>query len=90
MKPLKYYKADRPGRRTKRRAANDAVRVKMHITKGDLVVVISGDDKGKRGKVLHAHPDRNRVTIEGAIARRGSRARRAASSASPRRSLRPR
>ena len=65
MKPLKFYKTDRPGQRTRNRAARDAVRVKMHITKGDLVVVISGDDKGKRGKVLHAHPDRNRVTIEG-------------------------
>ena len=65
MKPLKFYKTDRPGQRTKRRAARDAVRVKMHVTKGDLVAVISGDDKGKRGKVLRAHPADGRVTVEG-------------------------
>ena len=31
-------------------------RAKLHITKGDTVVVISGDDKGRRGKVLRVHP----------------------------------
>lgn len=65
MKPLKYYKSDRAtmGQKKARRAA---VRpVKLHITKGDLVVVISGDDKGKRGKVLKAIPAKGRVTIEG-------------------------
>ena len=65
MKPLKYYKSDRPGHRKKLREAHQATRIKMHVTKGDLVVVISGDDKGKRGKVLRAIPDRNRVVVEG-------------------------
>ncbi|KAA3661859.1 MAG: 50S ribosomal protein L24 [Calditrichaeota bacterium] len=37
----------------------------MHIRKGDQVVVISGDDKGKRGKVLKVYPKTNRVIIEG-------------------------
>ena len=60
MKPLKYYKSKRGGGPTR-----VAPRTKMHITKGDLVIVISGDDKGKRGKVLRAHRDRNRVTVEG-------------------------
>jgi large subunit ribosomal protein L24 len=41
------------------------VRHKLHITKGDTVQVISGDDKGKRGKVLRAFPRTGRVTIEG-------------------------
>jgi len=37
----------------------------MHIKSGDTVVVISGKDKGKTGKVLRAMPKENRVIIEG-------------------------
>ncbi|WP_427340468.1 50S ribosomal protein L24 [Caloranaerobacter sp. DY30410] len=37
----------------------------MHVKKGDTVVVISGKDKGKKGKVLTALPKRNRVIVEG-------------------------
>ncbi|HRP08632.1 MAG TPA: 50S ribosomal protein L24 [Gemmatimonadales bacterium] len=37
----------------------------MHITKGDTVQVISGDDKGKRGAVLRVFPKTGRVTVEG-------------------------
>lgn len=37
----------------------------MHVKKGDTVVVISGKDKGKKGKVLTAMPKRNRVIVEG-------------------------
>ncbi len=37
----------------------------MRIKKGDLVEVISGKDKGKRGKVLTVIPDKDRVIIEG-------------------------
>ena len=59
MKPLVYKKSKR------RRKPEPRVRVKMHVTKGDVVVVISGDDKGKRGKVLQSHPSRGRVIIEG-------------------------
>jgi large subunit ribosomal protein L24 len=36
----------------------------MHIAKGDTVVVISGDDKGKSGKVLKVFPDTRRIIIE--------------------------
>ena len=39
--------------------------VKMHVKKDDLVMVISGDDKGKTGKVLEARPRENRVVVEG-------------------------
>jgi large subunit ribosomal protein L24 len=47
----------------------------MHIAKGDLVQVISGDDKGKRGRVLHVYPKTGRVTIEGvAVVKRHRRA----------------
>lgn len=37
----------------------------MDIKKGDTVVVITGVDKGKKGKVLDAFPRRNRVLVEG-------------------------
>lgn len=37
----------------------------MKIKKDDIVVVISGKDKGKTGKVLKAMPKENRVIVEG-------------------------
>lgn len=37
----------------------------MHIKKGDSVVIITGKDKGKTGKVLQAIPKTNRVLVEG-------------------------
>lgn len=37
----------------------------MRIKKGDTVVVITGKDKGKHGKVLKAMPKENRVIVEG-------------------------
>ena len=66
MKPLKYYKSDRAtaGQKKARRRA-EGVHGKMHVTKGDLVLVISGDDKGKRGKVLKAVRDKGKVVVEG-------------------------
>ncbi|MGM0396309.1 MAG: 50S ribosomal protein L24 [Bacillota bacterium] len=37
----------------------------MHIKSGDTVVVISGKDKGKTGKVMKVLPKDNKVIIEG-------------------------
>jgi large subunit ribosomal protein L24 len=37
----------------------------MKIKKGDTVVVIAGKDKGARGKVIQAYPERDRVLVEG-------------------------
>ena len=37
----------------------------MHIKKGDLVTVRSGDDKGKTAKVIQALPRENKVVVEG-------------------------
>ena len=37
----------------------------MYVKKGDTVVVISGKDKGKKGRVLQAMPKENRVIVEG-------------------------
>ncbi len=44
MKPLVYKKRER------RAAPPRLPKAKMHVTKGDLVAVISGDDQGKRGE----------------------------------------
>ena len=38
---------------------------KLHIKKDDTVVVISGDDKGKQGKVIAASPEEGKVIVEG-------------------------
>lgn len=37
----------------------------MHIRSKDQVVVISGDDKGKKGKVVTAYPKTGKVIVEG-------------------------
>ena len=37
----------------------------LNIVKGDQVVVISGKDKGKKGKVQKVVPSANRVIVEG-------------------------
>ena len=38
----------------------------MRVRKNDTVLVISGRDRGKRGRVLSVHPETQRVVIEGA------------------------
>ena len=58
MKPLVFKKA-------KRLRHQAPTRMRLHITKGDTVQVISGEDKGKRGRVLRVHLKTGRVTIEG-------------------------
>jgi large subunit ribosomal protein L24 len=37
----------------------------MKVKKGDTVLVIAGKDKGAKGKVIQAYPERNRVLVEG-------------------------
>ncbi len=37
----------------------------MHIKKGDTVTILTGDDKGKSGKVVKAIPALNKVVVEG-------------------------
>ena len=37
----------------------------MHIKKGDTVVVLSGADKGKKGKVAHVMPKNGTAVVEG-------------------------
>ncbi len=37
---------------------------KMHIKANDTVVVISGDDKGAKGKVIRVSPEEGKVLVE--------------------------
>ena len=37
----------------------------MKIKKGDKVIVLSGDDKGKTGEVQKVYPRLNKVVVEG-------------------------
>ena len=37
----------------------------MNVKKGDTVIVLSGKDKGKQGKVLHSSPKAGKVIVEG-------------------------
>ena len=39
--------------------------VKLHVKKGDTVVVLSGKDKGKQGKIITAMPQAGKVVVEG-------------------------
>ena len=37
----------------------------MKVHKGDTVLVVSGKDKGAKGKVVQAFPTRNKILVEG-------------------------
>ncbi len=37
----------------------------MRIKKGDTVLIISGKDRGRKGKVIEAFPKQGRLVIEG-------------------------
>ena len=37
----------------------------MKIKKGDNVIILTGKDKGKKGKVVRALPKENKVVLEG-------------------------
>jgi large subunit ribosomal protein L24 len=37
----------------------------LHIKKGDVVEIISGDHKGATGRVLRVIPEKNRVVVQG-------------------------
>lgn len=38
---------------------------KLHVKTGDNVMIISGKDKGKKGKVLEVSPKEGKVIVEG-------------------------
>ena len=37
---------------------------KLHVKKGDTVIVLSGKDKGKQGKVLEVSPKEGKVIVD--------------------------
>jgi large subunit ribosomal protein L24 len=38
---------------------------RVHVRKGDTVLVVTGKDKGKKGKVISVDPEKSRVIIDG-------------------------
>ncbi len=53
-------------RKAKKKAKGADRRVpKLNVKRGDTVMVIAGDDKGKRGKVLEVYPREQKVLVEG-------------------------
>lgn len=64
-------------KKAKRKRNKPVVHHKMHITRGDTVRVVSGDDKGKEGRVLQVDRKKYRITVEGVnIVKRHKRAQR--------------
>lgn len=64
-------------RKSKRKKNQRVIHHRMHITRGDKVRVVSGDDKGKEGSVLSVDRKKYRVTVEGVrIVKRHKRAQR--------------
>ena len=65
MRILKHRKADRARAVNRKRHQDNAERQTIHVTKGDTVRVMRGDDKGKEGKIIRVFTKTGRVTIEG-------------------------
>jgi large subunit ribosomal protein L24 len=76
MRILKYKKTDRAKAKGQKRHAQNSERVKLHVTTGDTVKVVRGDDKGHVGKVIRVYRKTGRVVVEGAnIVKRHRKAR---------------
>jgi len=66
MRVLKYKKTDRAKAKGQKRHARNSERVKLHVTTGDTVKVLRGDDKGHVGKVTRVYRKTGRIVVEGA------------------------
>ena len=66
MRILKYKKTDRARSKGQKRHAQNSERVKLHVSTGDTVKVLRGDDKGHVGKVMRVYRKTGRVVVEGA------------------------
>ena len=76
MRVNKYRKTDRPRHVNRKRHAGNSERAPLHVTTGDTVRVMRGDDKGKEGKIIRVYTKTGRVTVEGVnIVKRHRRAR---------------
>ena len=58
MKPLVYKK-------TRKVRGTEPERHKLHVAKGDTVRVISGEHRGREGKILQVYLKRFRIVVEG-------------------------
>ena len=65
MRILKYRKTDRPKAVNRKRHADNRERQPMHVVRGDEVLVVRGDDKGKRGQVIRVFRKKGRITVKG-------------------------
>ena len=45
---------------------------KLHVHRGDTVLVLTGKDRGKAGTVQRAMPRENKVIVEGSISPRST------------------
>jgi len=64
MRVLKYRKTDKQ-RLTADRHVVNTQRSRVHVSKGDTVRVVRGDDKGKEGTVLRVFTKKNRIVVQG-------------------------
>ena len=48
-----------------KKKVNEVAHKKLHIKKGDTVLVITGESKGKKGRVLFIETKTNRALVEG-------------------------
>jgi large subunit ribosomal protein L24 len=76
MRILKYKKTDRARHKGQKRHAQNSERVKLHVSTGDTVKIVRGDDKGFVGKVIRVYRKTGKVVVEGAnIVKRHRKAR---------------
>jgi large subunit ribosomal protein L24 len=75
MRILKHRKTAK--QRNVTRHVVNRERVRMHVTTGDTVRVMRGEEKGKEGKIIRVLPKTGRVVVEGVnIVKRHRKARR--------------
>jgi large subunit ribosomal protein L24 len=63
VRVLKYRKTAKT--RLHARHAENAKRLRLHVSKGDTVRVMRGEDKGKEGKIIRVFQKTGRVVVEG-------------------------
>jgi large subunit ribosomal protein L24 len=63
VRVLTYRKTAK--KRLHARHAENSKRMKVHVSKGDTVRVVRGEDKGKEGKVIRVFLKTGRVLVEG-------------------------
>ena len=63
MRILKHRKTAK--KRLSARHTENAKRLRLHVSKGDTVRVMRGEDKGKEGKIIRINLQTGRVVVEG-------------------------